>query len=109
MQRRDGYPSYALASVAVVDFLHIVEELEWESIAALVGQPPVKARLEFRDGAGNAVFWLEELDSGREEGMPEKFTVRTPKGVFDVKPQAYRRLFDQWVLLLRTAREQDAP
>ncbi|MDK2971514.1 MAG: hypothetical protein PWP23_1269 [Candidatus Sumerlaeota bacterium] len=103
IQRQEGSSANVLADVAVADFLGIVEELEWTSISALVGEPIVKARLDFQNEAGETVYWFEELDVKTGTEASESFTLRTPKGVFEIRPEGYKRLFEQWVLLLRTA------
>jgi len=95
-----GGASTILSAVAVRAFLTAVEELEWSSEIVGTVDAPVKARMEFLDADGEALHFVEELESS-SQGYN---LVRTPQGVYEAAAPAYRPVVDTLVVLFTTGK-----
>ena len=88
IMRSEGQPSAVLPNQLVQELIYAVEEVEYDSIAAMVDEKNPTYRLTFFNQGGEEIYWVEDVVQGE--------TLETPVGVFDVPLEDLARMKARW-------------
>lgn len=100
---KPGQTAALIPSRLVDNFLVAIEDLEWDSIAVVEETPESKFRMDFQNEAGETVYFLEALETTREE-----ITLNTPKGIFEVRMGQWLMAYRQFQIMIGSAETEQS-